>query len=349
MSIKVFLVDDSPFMRKVFIDIISGIPDVEVIGTSRSGKDTIRRFAQIKPDLILMDVEMPGINGFEALKMIKEKSSVRVIMMSAEGGEDITIKALQSGADDFIPKPENLKMPREEFKNNLEERIKALFQPTAPKKAKPVKKDYAPKRRILKKAEFPFMEVPEKIKAIAIGSSTGGPRALMHVIGELPKELTVPIFIVQHMPAGFTASFAKRLNNGSKVTVVEAVDGLPVEKGIVYVAPGNQHMIVEKQQIRLLSTPKIHGVRPAVDILFESVAKAYGAGTVGTVLTGMGNDGAEGLYQIKTAGGYSLAQNEETSVVYGMPKSAVDKGVVDECISLQEISERLNQMIKVSK
>lgn len=171
----------------------------------------------------------------------------------------------------------------------------------------------------------------------------------MQLVGQFPAEMSVPVLIVQHMPAGFTSSFAQRLNAGSKVPVVEAVDGLPIEKGVVYVAPGNQHMVVKENMIRLLSTPKIHGVRPAVDLLFESVAKAYGDGTVGVILTGMGNDGTEGLYHIKSTGGYSLAQNEESSVVYGMPKNAVDNGVVDECLGLQEISERLNQMSKVSK
>lgn len=349
MTIKVFLVDDSPFMRKIFIDMISGIPDVQVVGTSRSGRDTVRRFHQIQPDLILMDVEMPGINGFETVKLIKEQSNVRVIMMSSKGGEDITIKALQSGADDFIHKPQDLKAEGQNFKSNLEMHIKALFQTTVPPKSLPRKKPVVQEKPVKKKAAFPPKEVPEKIHAIAIGASTGGPRALLEVVERFPANLNVPVFIAQHMPAGFTASFARRLNARSEVPVVEAVDGLPVEKGVVYVAPGNYHMIVDGHMIRLLETPKIHGVRPAVDILFESVAEMYGSGVVGVILTGMGIDGTEGLYQIKSAGGYSLAQNEATSVVYGMPKNAVDNGVVDECVGLQVISERLNQMIKVSR
>ena len=348
MSIKVFLVDDSPFMRKIFSDLISDIIGVEVVGTSRSGRDTIRRLDQFNPDLILMDVNMPGLNGLETLQLIKEKSSVRIIMMSSQGGEDITIKALESGADDFIGKPEDLKNKSTEFKRELEYRIKVLFKTDWARKEVAVKKTPIKKKRIPERPSFSTQVIPQRVEAIAIGASTGGPRALMQVVCQFPAELAIPVFIVQHMPAGFTASFANRLNSEANVTVVEAVDGLPVEKGIVYIAPGNYHMVVENKTIRLLTTPKMHGVRPAVDILFESVAKEYGSKVMGVVLTGMGYDGTQGLYEIKAAGGYSLAQDEATSVVYGMPKNAVENGVVDQCIGLTEISEILSQIIKVS-
>lgn len=348
MSIKIFLVDDSPFMRKVFSDIISDIEGLEVIGTSRSGRDTIRRLEQLKPDLILMDVNMPGLNGLETLKLIKEMSSVRIVMMSSHGGEDITIEALESGADDFIGKPENLRENTDEFRKELEMRIKALFKTTEAKTRTAIKREPIRKKRTVLKSVFPAQTVPERVKAIAIGASTGGPRALMQVVSKFPADLSIPVFIVQHMPAGFTASFAQRMNTESKVTVVEAVDGLPVEKGVVYVAPGNYHMVVENQTIKLLSTPKIHGVRPAVDVLFESIKNEYKQSVIGVVLTGMGYDGTKGLYDIKSVGGYTLAQNEETSVVYGMPKNAVENGVVDQCIGLKDISDILNQIIKVS-
>ncbi|MFL2104988.1 chemotaxis response regulator protein-glutamate methylesterase [Desemzia sp. FAM 23991] len=348
MSIKVFIVDDSPFMRKIFSDILSDTAGLEVIGTSRSGRDTIRRLDTLKPDIILMDVNMPGLSGFEALKLIKEKTSIRIIMMSSQGGEDVTIKALESGAEDFIGKPQDLKNTSTEFKKELEYRIKSLFKNEWVRKEKPLKKNPPVRKRISEKTVFSNQDLPKKVEAITIGASTGGPRALMQLIPLFPADLSIPVLVVQHMPAGFTASFANRLNAESNVTVVEAVDGLPVEKGVVYIAPGNYHMIVENKTIRLLSTPKMHGVRPAVDILFESVAKEYGSKVLGVILTGMGYDGTQGLYDIKAAGGYSLAQDEETSVVYGMPKNAVENGVVDQCIGLKEISEILNQMIKVS-
>lgn len=348
MSIKVFIVDDSPFMRKIFSDILSDTAGLEVIGTSRSGRDTIRRLDTLKPDIILMDVNMPGLSGFEALKLIKEKTSIRIIMMSSQGGEDVTIKALESGAEDFIGKPQDLKNTSTEFKKELEYRIKSLFKNEWVRKEKPLKKNPAVRKRISEKTVFSNQDLPKKVEAITIGASTGGPRALMQLIPLFPADLSIPVLVVQHMPAGFTASFANRLNAESNVTVVEAVDGLPVEKGVVYIAPGNYHMIVENKTIRLLSTPKMHGVRPAVDILFESVAKEYGSKVLGVILTGMGYDGTQGLYDIKAAGGYSLAQDEATSVVYGMPKNAVENGVVDQCIGLKEISEILNQMIKVS-
>lgn len=348
MSIKVFIVDDSPFMRKIFSDILSDTAGLEVIGTSRSGRDTIRRLDTLKPDIILMDVNMPGLSGFEALKLIKEKTSIRIIMMSSQGGEDVTIKALESGAEDFIGKPQDLKNTSTEFKKELEYRIKSLFKNEWVRKEKPLKKNPPVRKRISEKTVFSNQDLSKKVEAITIGASTGGPRALMQLIPLFPADLTIPVLVVQHMPAGFTASFANRLNAESNVTVVEAVDGLPVEKGVVYIAPGNYHMMVENKTIRLLSTPKVHGVRPAVDILFESVAKEYGSKVLGVILTGMGYDGTQGLYDIKAAGGYSLAQDEATSVVYGMPKNAVENGVVDQCIGLKEISEILNQMIKVS-
>ncbi|MFL2132561.1 chemotaxis response regulator protein-glutamate methylesterase [Desemzia sp. FAM 24101] len=348
MSIKVFIVDDSPFMRKIFSDILSDTAGLEVIGTSRSGRDTIRRLDTLKPDIILMDVNMPGLSGFEALKLIKEKTSIRIIMMSSQGGEDVTIKALESGAEDFIGKPQDLKNTSTEFKKELEYRIKSLFKNEWVRKEKPLKKNPPVRKRISEKTVFSNQDLPKKVEAITIGASTGGPRALMQLIPLFPADLSIPVLVVQHMPAGFTASFANRLNAESNVTVVEAVDGLPVEQGAVYIAPGNYHMIVENKTIRLLSTPKMHGVRPAVDILFESVAKEYGSKVLGVILTGMGYDGTQGLYDIKAAGGYSLAQDEETSVVYGMPKNAVENGVVDQCIGLKKISEILNQMIKVS-
>ncbi|MBM6614722.1 chemotaxis response regulator protein-glutamate methylesterase [Desemzia sp. RIT804] len=348
MSIKVFIVDDSPFMRKIFSDILSDTIGLEVIGTSRSGRDTIRRLDTLKPDLILMDVNMPGLNGFEALKLIKEKRSIRIIMMSSQGGEDVTIKALESGAEDFIGKPQDLKNTSSEFKKELVYRIKALFKDESVRKERPQRQNPQLRKRVSETTSFSKQDLPEKVEAITIGASTGGPRALMQVVCQFPADLSIPVFIVQHMPAGFTASFANRLNSEANVTVVEAMDGLPVENGIVYIAPGNYHMMVENKTIRLLSTPKMHGVRPAVDVLFESVAKEYGSKVMGVILTGMGYDGTQGLYKIKTAGGYSLAQDEATSVVYGMPKNAVENGVVDQCIGLTEISEILNQIIKVS-
>lgn len=186
-----------------------------------------------------------------------------------------------------------------------------------------------------------------QIKAVVIGTSTGGPKALDYLISNLPEKVNVPIFIVQHMPKTFTTSFAIRLNSVSPIQVVEARDRMLIEKGVVYLAPGDFHMTVEGSHIRLNSQEKIYGVRPAVDYLFASAANIYKKGLLGIILTGMGKDGAEGMEVIKQMGGFNIAQDEKTSVIYGMPRTAVEKGVVDEIMGLEEISINLNKLIEV--
>lgn len=187
------------------------------------------------------------------------------------------------------------------------------------------------------------------IKAVVIGASTGGPKALVYLISKLPEKIKVPIFIVQHMPKGFTTSFANRLNNESSIRVVEAEEGMIIENGIIYLAPGDFHMTIEENRIRLNSNEKLHGVRPAVDYLFHSAAEVYKEKLLGIIMTGMGRDGSDGMCVIKNMGGYNIAQNKETCVVYGMPSSAVLKGVVDEILSLEDISSNLNQLIRVKE
>lgn len=187
----------------------------------------------------------------------------------------------------------------------------------------------------------------KEIQAVVIGASTGGPNALVYLIGKLPRNLYIPIFVVQHMPKGFTTSFANRLDKESNLRVVEAKDKMDIEGGVVYLAPGDFHMTIEKKKIRLNSEEKLFGVRPAVDYLFKSASKVYGSGLLGIILTGMGRDGTDGMLEIKSNGGYNIAQNEESCVVYGMPGNAVAKGAVDAIMNLDEISETLNCLIKV--
>lgn len=185
------------------------------------------------------------------------------------------------------------------------------------------------------------------IQAVVIGASTGGPTALAYLISKIPKDFNIPIFIVQHMPKGFTTTFALRLDSESNIKVVEAEDNMKIQKGIVYLAPGDFHMTIEKNRIRLNSEEKLFGVRPSVDYLFKSASNIYGDGLLGIIMTGMGRDGTDGMKTIKNNGGYNIAQNEESSVVYGMPGNAVANGVVDEIMSLDEISQVLNSLTKV--
>lgn len=187
----------------------------------------------------------------------------------------------------------------------------------------------------------------KEIQAVVIGASTGGPNALVYIVSRLKKDLNIPIFIVQHMPKGFTTSFAARLDKESQVKVVEAQDKMKIEKGVVYLAPGDFHMTIDRNKIRLNSEDKLFGVRPAVDYLFKTAAEVYGGNLLGILLTGMGRDGTDGMDTIKTNGGYNIVQNEESCVVYGMPGNAVAKGVVDSIMSLEEISKTLNRLTKV--
>ncbi|MER2226450.1 MAG: chemotaxis response regulator protein-glutamate methylesterase [Carnobacterium sp.] len=338
MNVKVLVVDDSPFMRKVITETIASIEGLEVIGTARNGRDALKAIPQLQPDVITLDIEMPGLNGLETLEIIKKEHSTPVIMMSSFSGEDNTIAALDLGAMDFIEKPHDIRNQSDAFKNEVADKIKPLFEQK--KTETPVEKS------LLQKSELEN-RVPKKIKAIVIGASTGGPKALFSIIRSLPENLTFPIFIVQHMPKGFTTSFSKRLDKESTAIVVEAEDGMAIKGGIVYVAPGGYHMVIEKNCIKLNEADKIHGVRPAVDYLFETAAEAYGSELASFILTGMGQDGARGLDKIKKAGGFTVAQNRETSIVYGMPGNAVQKGVIDEIASLKDISELINWMIRM--
>lgn len=335
MTINVLVVDDSAFMRKIIVDQITSLSGIEVCGIARSGEEALRLIPKYQPDVITLDIEMPGLNGLETLRLIKKDYGIPVIMLSSHAGEDITIEALELGAMDFIEKPQNLMKVEGDFAVELARKLRSIVESGV---AQPVV------GCVQKDRQF-----PTRVKAIVIGASTGGPRALMTLIRRIPAGLSIPIFIVQHMPAGFTRSFAKRLNQEAAVTVVEAEDGAVITGGTVYLAPGDCHLRIKDDQLSLSKESKIHGVRPAVDYLFESAAPFYRQELVGIILTGMGNDGAEGMAVIKEMGGYTIAQDQASSVVFGMPRRAIEANVIDEVASLNEIGERLNWMIKVKQ
>lgn len=331
MPIKLLIVDDSAFMRRIISDIVEEIDGVEVIGIARNGIEALEKISKLNPDIITLDIEMPKLNGIETLKRIKENYSMPVIMLSSLTGTDVTIEALQIGAFDFIEKPVDLNSNISNFKLEFEMKLKSLFGDRHVKKNRKVSK--------LNCKEC------NGIKAVVIGASTGGPKALVSLIARLPEKIKTPIFIVQHMPKGFTASLANRMNNESKIKVVEAEHGMRIENNTVYLAPGDFHMILEKNRIMINSHEKVHGVRPAVDYLFSTAAPLYKENLLGIILTGMGKDGTAGMSTIKEFGGYNIAQSEETCVVYGMPGSAVSKGVVDEVLDLEDISIKLNRLV----
>lgn len=331
--IKVLLADDSAFMRKVLSDIIANFADISVTKIVRNGALAVEAVKQTSFDVVILDVEMPVMDGLRALKAIKATTTIPVIMLSALSNQALTIAALEAGAFDFIEKPTNLHQIESLWLSMFAAQIRASTQTS-------IHQPLALSVQALPGTP-PWVGSP---KVIVIGASTGGPKALLHLIQSLPPQITIPILIVQHMPKGFTSHFANRLNEFTTNQVYEATDGMHLEKAI-YLAPGDYHMELEDGLIKLNQAAKMHGTRPAVDYLFKSAAKQYGSQVTAILLTGMGRDGAEGMAMVKKMGGYNIVQDEATCVVYGMPKSAMALKVVDEKLSLAAIGTKLKQLV----
>ncbi|MEN3008249.1 chemotaxis response regulator protein-glutamate methylesterase [Pseudothermotoga sp.] len=342
-KIKVVVVDDSAFMRMVLKDIIDSQPDMRVIGVAKDGLEALQVIEEKKPDVVTLDVEMPRMNGIEALRQIVQRYPVRVIMVSSltEEGADITITALSIGAVDFLTKPSgSTSLTFREVADELVQKIRNSML-------------IDPKRAVSKLTFKSITPVVKKIslteRAIVIGSSTGGPRSLDAIIPALPANFPAPIFLVQHMPPLFTKSLAMRLNSISKIPVKEAEDGETVRRGVVYVAPGDFHMGVKtvnsNVQIYLDKSEKINNVRPAVDFTLMKVAEIYKSNTIAVILTGMGRDGAKGAFKVKYYGGKVVAEHESTCVVYGMPKAVVEEGYADYVLPADRIAEKLVELV----
>ncbi|WP_139904146.1 protein-glutamate methylesterase/protein-glutamine glutaminase [Clostridium thermarum] len=348
--IKVLVVDDSALMRKIISDMINSQADMKVVDTARNGEDLLSKVQKVQPDVITLDVEMPIMGGIQALQELKRRNiDIPVIVLSSVSSRDTssTMECLEAGAFDFISKPSGqISLDIDKVKGNLIERIKLAFDKGKRLSFEGNKYAGSPngleknKRRIDKKT------VRIRPEAVVIGASTGGPKALYTVITALPANIGVPIFVVQHMPAGFTKAFADRLNANSDLTVVEAGNGQYIEKNTVYVAPGGFHMeLTRDKRIELNKEPAIWGVRPAVDKLFMTAAEVYGSNLVSIVLTGMGRDGAAGTVEIKKKGGITISEDESTCTIYGMPKAAYETGMVDEVLPLGEIPAEIVTLV----
>lgn len=341
--VRVLIVDDSAFMRKVIGDIVSAAPGLEAVGTARNGADAIKKARLLKPQVITMDVEMPGMDGLEALQAIMQENPTAVVMVSSltPSGAETTLQCLAAGAVDFIQKPSgSVSLDMEKVGAELVQKIRLasrarLHTPHATPKV--------PESSPVKLPDTPITQGPFDLLVIA--TSTGGPRALQEVIPKLPADFPAPVAVVQHMPKGFTASLAQRLDHLSPLTVVEGREGLPLRPGMVVIAPGDYHLRLKveggKVRCSLSQTPPVHSVRPAADHLFESAAQLPGMHPVGVILTGMGKDGTEGARVLKDRGAVILAESQETTVVYGMPRSAQEAGVIDRLLPLHEIAPEL--------
>ncbi|WP_297417088.1 chemotaxis response regulator protein-glutamate methylesterase [Thermococcus sp.] len=337
---RVLVVDDSAFMRKILRDIINSDPELEVCCEARDGVEAINAVKVHKPDVVTLDIEMPRMNGLDALRVIMRQFPTPVIMVSAltQEGADATIKALEYGAIDFIPKPSSsISINMKEMKDDIISKIREA--------AKVPRRFLELRRTRLLRAQKSKVRKPSTPArtVVAMASSTGGPQSLLKVFPKFPENLRAAILLVQHMPPGFTRSFAKRLDGLSKVNVKEAEDGESIQENWAYVAPGDYHMEVQlragKPVITLNKKPKMHGVRPAADPMMITASEAFGRRTVGVVMTGMGRDGAQGIVAIKKRGGIAIAQNKETSIIFGMPKAAIETGMVDYVVPLGKIAE----------
>lgn len=353
-QIRVLVVDDSLFMRKFITRLAEKDPSIEVVGTARHGAEGVRLVKELQPDVVTMDVEMPVMNGLEALTRIMREIPTRVLMLSSvtREGAEVTIRALQSGAVDFIAKPEGLAYAAgmDDARDEIIGKIKAAART-------PLSVLIAARRSLSGlglAASLKPPSLPPSVKLfdqiVAIGTSTGGPKALETVLGGLPVDFPCPILIVQHMPAGFTASLAERLNQLCRIRVEEARDGRRVEGGTAYLAPGGHHMTVEmikqgEYRIRLNQEEPVNRHRPSVDVLFQSVTGLTELKRHYVLMTGMGSDGAQAMADAKRCGASStIAEAMETCVVYGMPRSAVELDCVDYVLPLTVIAAKLRKL-----
>jgi two-component system chemotaxis response regulator CheB len=340
--VRVLVVDDSALMRKLIPQIIERDPSIHVVGTAMDGTFALKKIEELKPHVITLDLEMPRMDGMETLRAITHKSNLPVIVVSAHSTEGATetFKALSLGAFDFVAKPRDAASAHmEEIASELIGKIKAASARTMPSPAVDLLWEF---RKVVKPAHRPTLR-PNKV--VAIGISTGGPNALQYLLAQLPGSFPATILVVQHMPEGFTSMFAQRLNDSCAIDVKEAEAGDLLMAGRALICPGNQHLKVRRMplgdMVVLTDEPHVNGHRPSVDVLFQSVAAEFGAGAIGVLMTGMGEDGAEGLGELKRAGAMTIAQSEDSCVVFGMPKVAIERGHALRVVSLDALANTL--------
>lgn len=363
--IRVLVVDDAIIVRRLVCDVLASDPEIEVCGHASNGRIALARLKQLAPDLVTLDIEMPELDGLATLtELRKTHPALPVIMFSTltEHGARAALDALARGASDYVTKPSNsgsIQLAMERVKKDLIPRIKWLCrgvlgtgatQSSGARALPPLEATATNLPRPVFPARKQPGSGPRAVSVVAIGCSTGGPNALESVLPALPADLAVPVVLVQHMPPMFTRLLAERLDQKCAVNVVEAAPGVPLEAGTVYVAPGNWHLVLERKGLAVLTAtnqePPENSCRPAVDVLFRSVARVYGGEVVAAVLTGMGQDGLRGCRALAEQGAQILAQDEATSVVWGMPGYVAQSGLADRVLPVTEIGAEIARRVR---
>lgn len=357
-KIKALIVDDSAFMRKSLTLMLEGSGEIEVVGCAKDGLEGVQMVKEKLPDIVTMDIEMPKMDGLTALQKIMSEFPTPVLMISSltTQGAEQTIKALEYGAVDFIPKElsyvnVNIVKIREELITKVKEIVRQKSLSIRLKRIRNIQLHKTVKPLDSKNSNFTNTTLPSfDCRAVAIGISTGGPLSLQKVIPKLSNNIPAPIFIVQHMPPKFTKSLADRLNGLSEIEVKEAENFEEIRPGVVYMAPGGFHMTANKNsknkfELIISEYPNDTLHRPSVDVMLDSIINVYGGKhTLAVIMTGMGKDGSEAVKKLKQLGGFSIAQDEETSVVYGMPKAVVDNGSANVVLPLDNIANQINKV-----
>ncbi|MDH3365900.1 MAG: chemotaxis-specific protein-glutamate methyltransferase CheB [Thermoplasmata archaeon] len=348
-KVKILIVDDSAYMRVILKDMIALEEDLEVVATAKDGFEALERAKELMPDIVLLDIQMPKMDGLATLQRIMKEHPTRVIMLSAmdKVDFDLPLRALEMGAVEFISKPGGpISVDIVKYRASIARTIRDVSSAKieALKLARiPIKVD---QKRIR-----PRVAKEQKFKAIVIAASTGGPRALEYVFSRLPQSIPAPIFVVQHLPVMFSESFSRRLNSVKGPRTIVASDKQKAMRGFAYVAPGNRHLVLSEcaeqtALMRLDDSQPVQFVRPSADVLFESAARCFGERLLAVVLTGMGMDGTNGAKAVKAAGGRVIVQDEETSVIFGMPKAVLESGAADMTVPLKEIPVRMVEFLE---
>ncbi|HLW54176.1 MAG TPA: chemotaxis response regulator protein-glutamate methylesterase [Candidatus Angelobacter sp.] len=365
---RVLIVDDSAFMRKVLQGIVTSDPQLEVCGEARDGRDAVTQTEMLKPDVISMDINMPHMDGLQATEVIMSSNPHPILIVSSESreGAEITLKALQLGAIDFVAKPSggvdlDMSSVKEEICRKLKVAAKVRVVRTATRskvqhdvasslpRSEPSPRSSDERQNGQNGRSSLAAAVPKgatKFPIVVIASSTGGPATLMKFVPYFPKDFPGAVLLIQHMPGNFTDQFGKQLSEVSQMKVKEAESGEIIVPGQIYVCPGSHHMRVSPTgRISLDDGPRISGYRPCADLTMESAAEYAGAMTIGVILTGMGNDGSRGAQAVRSAGGHTIAQDEATAVIFGMPQEAIKTGAIDQVLAIESVYQAIEKRI----